>query len=76
MRACTSVRARMIALGALAALLAACDQGPTHSIVPVPQQIVMGDGSFTLDPDVTVHFDDPSDDGARSVFDVWAAPYR
>lgn len=76
MIACTSVRARMIALGALAALLAACDQGPTHSIVPVPQQIVMGDGSFTLDPDVTVHFDDPSDDGARSVFDVWAAPYR
>lgn len=71
-----AARARRLALFALLPLMSACDGGPEHSIIPVPQQVAMGSGSFEISSDVSIQFVDPSDDNAQAVFDIWATPYR
>lgn len=60
----------------LMVFLGACDRVPEHSIIPVPEQVVMGSGTFTLNATVGVQFLDSSDEGALSVFDIWATPFR
>ena len=71
-----AARTRRLALFALLPLMSACDNGPEHSIIPVPQQVALGSGSFEISSDVSIQFVDPSDDNAQAVFDIWATPYR
>ena len=76
MKALSYRPAIQVTIMALTTFAAGCDRGPAHSIVPMPQQIVMGSGTFALNSDVEVHFADQADEGARSVFDIWATPFR
>ena len=71
----TTAAARLGILGVVI-LLAACEGPAGPSIVPIPQQMAVGSGSFILDGAVGVRFADPGDEGAVSVFDIWAAPFR
>jgi len=76
MRAPSRRSAIQVAIMALTTFAAGCERGPAHSIVPVPQQIAMGSGTFALNSEVGVHFADPTDEEARAVFDLWATPFR
>lgn len=61
---------------ALCVMMSACDAGPEHSIVPMPQSVVPGDGSFTLDASSAIALVDATDTEALGVANLWAAPFR
>jgi hexosaminidase len=62
-----------------AVLLAACagSQPPrAFPLIPAPQALLPGPGSFTLDAATGIALADPSDAEMRSLADLWADPLR
>lgn len=61
---------------AIAASVTACGAPAEPSLVPLPGQLEMTGGSFTLDGSSTVHFTDAADAELAQLFAIWAEPYR
>lgn len=54
----------------------ACTEPPAHDIVPIPQQVEMSSGSFTIDANTRVEVTAGSAADAMASFDIWAEPFR
>jgi len=70
------MRGRTIMAATLALAISACDRGPDHNIVPIPQTVTSARGVFTLTAETTVALNDPADAETLRLVDVWAEPLR
>jgi hypothetical protein len=59
-----------------AVAMSACGRATLHNIVPIPGTFETGEGVFVLDRSTAIALSDPSDDEARKVVELWAAPVR
>jgi hexosaminidase len=65
------------AFAVLAALtIAGCEAPGTHSVVPMPSQISLSGGAFTLDGATAIALGEPNDDELQRLVSTWAEPFR
>jgi len=64
------------ALLAVALTIAGCEVPQSHSIVPMPSQISLSGGSFTLDGATAIALGEPNDTELQGLVSTWAEPFR
>jgi len=70
------MRGRIVMAAALSLMVSACERGPDHNIVPIPQSVTSASGTFTMTTTTAIALVDASDAEARRVVEVWAEPLR
>ena len=55
------MRGRIVMAAALSLMVSACERGPDHNIVPIPQSVTSESGTFTMTTTTAIALVDASD---------------